>query len=48
MYVTSSYWKTPQSSDSNITQPILNLDSLKTSIQAQGNKQRHILKETQY
>lgn len=48
MHVTSSYWKTPQNSNSNITQPILNLNSLKTSIPAQGNKQRHILEETQY
>lgn len=46
MHVTSSYWKTPQNSNSNITQPVLNLKSLKTSIWTQGNKQRHILKET--
>lgn len=48
VYVTGSYWKTPQNSNSNIAQPILTLNSLKTSIQAQGNKQKHILKETQY
>lgn len=48
MYVTGSYWKTPQNSNSNIAQPILTLNSLKTSIRAQGNKQKHILKETQY
>ena len=48
MYVTSSYWKMPLNSNSDIAQRILNLHSLKTSIRAQGNKQRHILKETRY
>lgn len=48
MHVTNSYWKTPQNSNSDITQPILNLSSLKTSIPAQGNKYRYILEETEY
>lgn len=48
MYVTTSYLKTLQNSNSNIVQPILNLNSLKTTIQLQENKQKHSLKEMHY